>query len=64
MIHWMCSSCGYVFEAESPVDVCPSCHTRCTFSDISCCTPDCGGPGNIDYRLLAVKLLNKVKEAE
>ena len=64
MNHWMCSNCGYVFEAETPPDVCPSCCVKCTFSDITCYTPECGGPGNVDYRLLAAKLLNRKPENE
>jgi hypothetical protein len=34
---------------------CPSCKQTCTFSDVTCYIPDCGGPGNIDPRLVGKK---------
>jgi hypothetical protein len=30
---------------------CPECKEKCDFKNITCYTPDCGGPGNIDTRL-------------
>jgi hypothetical protein len=36
-------------------DRCPSCQQTCTFSDVTCYIPDCGGPGNIDPRLVGKK---------
>jgi rubredoxin len=52
MSHWKCSNCDYTFEAEAPPDSCPSCKQACIFSDVTCYIPDCGGPGNIDPRLV------------
>ena len=52
MSHWKCSNCEYTFEAEAPPESCPSCKQACTFSDVTCYIPDCGGPGNIDPRLV------------
>ena len=52
MIKWSCSNCGYVFDAESVPERCPSCNEACTFRDVTCYTPECGGPGNIDPRLV------------
>ena len=51
---WSCTNCGYVLEAETPPDSCPSCHQQCAFVDAACYTPDCGGPesGNVDPRLV------------
>jgi rubredoxin len=55
MNQWKCSNCGYTFEAETVPDRCPSCKQACTFSDVTCYIPDCGGPGNIDPRLAGKK---------
>ncbi|MBN2467400.1 MAG: hypothetical protein JXD19_04545 [Deltaproteobacteria bacterium] len=47
---WKCNQCGYTAQSESPPEKCPSCRMDCTFVDITCYTPECGGPesGNID----------------
>jgi rubredoxin len=55
MTQWKCSNCGYTFGADSVPDRCPSCKQTCTFSDVTCYIPDCGGPGNIDPRLVGKK---------
>lgn len=52
MTQWKCSNCDYTFAADSPPDTCPSCEQACTFSDVTCYIPECGGPGNIDPRLV------------
>ena len=52
MSHWMCSDCQYIYEAEMPEDACPRCHGECDFYNITCYIPECGGPGNIDTRLV------------
>lgn len=49
---WKCGECGHTFQAPVPPDTCPSCKEKCTFKDVSCYTPDCGGPGHIDPKLL------------
>ena len=55
MGHWQCSNCNYTFEAAAPPERCPSCKQSCTFSDVTCYIPDCGGPGKIDPRLVGKK---------
>ena len=52
-LSWKCSNCGYTMEALAPPDQCPSCHQQCEFINVTCYTPDCGGPGTgtIDPRL-------------
>lgn len=50
--HWKCGNCGNTIQAPAAPETCPSCKQSCEFSDVSCYTPDCGGPGNIDPRLL------------
>jgi rubredoxin len=55
MTQWKCSNCGYTFGAETTPDRCPSCEKACTFSDVTCYIPDCGGPGKIDPRLVGKK---------
>lgn len=52
---WICSECDHVFEAEKPPEKCPSCHQKCVHSDVTCYIPECGGPGNLDRKLVALK---------
>ena len=52
MTQWKCSNCGYTFGADTLPDRCPSCRQVCIFSDVTCYIPDCGGPENIDPRLV------------
>ncbi len=56
MNHWMCNVCGYINDAEIPLDNCPSCHQQCSFSDVACYTPECGGIDKVDYKLVVDKL--------
>jgi rubrerythrin len=51
LTYWKCSNCGFTFTAPKPPDVCPECGEKCVFNNVTCYTPDCGGPGNIDPRL-------------
>ena len=48
---WKCEKCGYTITVATPPGVCPECNEECVFRNITCYTPDCGGPGNIDPRL-------------
>jgi rubrerythrin len=48
---WKCGNRGNTIQAASPPDRCPACKENCEFKDVSCYTPDCGGPGTIDPRL-------------
>ncbi|MGL1930927.1 MAG: hypothetical protein OCC45_04090 [Desulfotalea sp.] len=50
--HWKCENCGNTFQASAAPSSCPSCKKTCTFKDVSCYTPECGGPGKIDPKLL------------
>ncbi len=52
-VSWKCSNCGHTLDAAAPPDPCPSCGAQCEFINVSCYTPDCGGPGvgAIDGRL-------------
>ena len=49
--YWKCGGCGYTLTAATPPNTCPSCNEDCEFKNITCYTPECGGPGNIDPRL-------------
>lgn len=49
--HWKCGKCGNTVQAPTPPEICPSCKEKCLFKDVTCYTPDCGGPGGIDPRL-------------
>jgi rubredoxin len=49
---WKCSLCGYTLQAAAPPEACPGCEQACSFTDVTCYTPECGGPGNLDPRLM------------
>jgi len=49
---WKCGECGNTIQMPAPPEECPSCSKKCLFKDVTCYTPDCGGPGNIDPKLL------------
>jgi rubrerythrin len=51
LTYFKCQNCGYTITAAAAPKVCPSCHERCDFLNITCYTPECGGPGHIDPRL-------------
>ncbi len=51
LTYWKCGSCGFLLTAASSPNTCPSCHKDCEFKNVTCYTPDCGGPGNIDPQL-------------
>ena len=55
MSWWMCSDCDYVLEADTPPETCPNCKKKCIFSDVTCYTPECGGYGQLDAKLVALK---------
>ena len=56
MPQWKCSNCGYTFGSDTVLEKCPSCQQNCTFTDVTCYIPDCGGTdNNIDSRLLGTK---------
>ena len=55
MAWWICSECEYVFGAEEPPELRPGCHKKCAFSDVTCYIPECGGPGKLDPKLVALK---------
>ena len=48
---WKCHNCGYIHTASMPPEKCPSCNEKCEFLNVTCYTPECGGPGKIDPRL-------------
>jgi rubrerythrin len=48
---WKCNECGYTLTAAEPPEKCPSCGKKCEFRNVTCYTPECGGPGQIDPRL-------------
>lgn len=49
--YWKCAECGFTFTAARAPDACPSCGEKCDFKNVTCYTPECGGPGHIDPRL-------------
>jgi rubredoxin len=62
---WLCSECQYILEADVPPKTCPGCHKDCQFNDVTCYIPECGGPGNLDHRLVALKVAGeKTRKAQ
>ena len=51
LAYWKCGKCGYLLTAATPPDVGPECKEKCDFVNVTCYTPECGGPGHIDPRL-------------
>ena len=51
LTYWKCSKCGFLITAATPPRVCTSCGETCDFLNVTCYTPECGGPGHIDPRL-------------
>ena len=49
--YWKCPECGLLITAAMPPDTCPSCGEKCDFRNVTCYTPECGGPGHVDTRL-------------
>ena len=52
LTYWKCGKCGYLITAALPPNKCPSCKEKCDFRNVTCYTPECGGPGNVDPKLL------------
>jgi rubredoxin len=55
MTWWICDECDYVLQSDMPPKKCPHCQKECVFKDVTCYIPDCGGPSNLDIRLVATK---------
>jgi len=51
LTYWKCGNCGFLLTAPVGPDTCPSCKEKCEFKNVTCYTPECGGPGNIDPQL-------------
>ncbi len=51
LTYWKCSECGYLITAPAPPELCSQCNKKCEFVNVTCYTPECGGPGHIDPRL-------------
>ena len=56
MSWWMCDRCSYTFESVESPELCPQCHEKCVYSDVTCYVPECGGPDHIDVKLVALKV--------
>ena len=57
---WECVECGYTLQESMPPEKCPGCKNICVFNDVTCYTPECGGPGNIDPKLVKHKKNNSL----
>jgi hypothetical protein len=51
--YFMCQFCGHCMSGSNPPDICPHCNKKCSFRDVTCYRPECGGPGGIDPLLAA-----------
>ena len=52
MTKWQCLECGYFFDGVKPPDKCPGCNANCTYTDVTCYRPECGGPAHPDPVLM------------
>ncbi|MEK7449425.1 MAG: rubredoxin-like domain-containing protein [Planctomycetota bacterium] len=50
-LKWRCGKCGYTLTKPEAPETCPSCNEKCEFTNVTCYTPECGGPDNIDPQL-------------
>ena len=53
MAKWQCIECGYFFDGVKPPDKCPGCNVNCSYTDVTCYRPECGGPTNPDQMVMA-----------
>lgn len=62
MTYWMCTTCGHCLNPPTPPDKCPHCQQVCSFRDVTCYRPECGGEQNIDPLLAGatLKLMTRV----
>jgi len=54
MSKWQCVECGYFFDGTKPPDSCPGCRSHCTYTDVTCYRPECGGPPNPDPMVMGL----------
>jgi rubredoxin len=59
---WRCSHCGYTIESQKPPEPCPNCQSKCSFTDVTCYIPECGGEKNIDPKLFEKKSDPDIKQ--
>lgn len=52
LTYWKCPMCSFLFTAAKPPGICPECGDKSGFINVTCYIPECGGPGNIDPRLV------------
>lgn len=52
LTYWKCGKCEFLVTAAILPNVCPSCKEKCNFYNVTCYTPECGGPDNVDSQLL------------
>ena len=48
---WKCGGCGRTVQTANPPDKCPGCGEVFDFKNVTCYSPQFGGPGNIDPQL-------------
>jgi rubredoxin len=51
-IWWKCNGCGYLIQQDVGKEhpkPCPACKKECTFTNVTCYTPECGGPQSSNF---------------
>ena len=55
LAYWQCTNCGFLITAKAPPSLCSKCGETCAFVNVTCYTPECGGPGHFDPRIMRSK---------
>jgi rubredoxin len=51
-IWWKCNGCGYLIQQEvgkQTPNPCPACKKECTFTNVTCYKPECGGAQSSNF---------------
>lgn len=63
MTYWMCQVCGHCLNNGQPPEECPHCQQKCSFLNVTCYRPECGGEQNIDPLLTSAVSSHNLKNS-
>jgi rubredoxin len=64
MAYFKCDNCGNTLEATTPPEICPACSQKCSFVDVTCYTPECGGPDSQNINPTMLKKENATDKTQ